>query len=251
MSWRASARRVADGWLRIHHRARGIPEGAILVLGHMRSGSTLLLHLLMTRPEVLGCGERNAVVRDWTDIEALARECFVYHRRPMGRLRFVADQINHDHLTPNSQLLLHPDVHPVLLVRAPEKTIGSIVRTFAPSGAWPVERAVAYYVARLGTLAAYARRLRAGGQLPRLVTYEALTSDPVDTLEPLRRALDLPGPFSAEYASQRFTGRRGDPGGVIGSGAVRADAGRPVEMPPGARAEAEAAYAAFLDAAGG
>ncbi|HUA89621.1 MAG TPA: sulfotransferase, partial [Steroidobacteraceae bacterium] len=42
----------------------GVPRPqALLVLGHMRSGSTLLLHLLMTHPQIAAVGERNAVYR--------------------------------------------------------------------------------------------------------------------------------------------------------------------------------------------
>src|SRR5262245_57001546 len=47
------------------------PASTILILGHMRSGSTLLLHILLTNPEVIGCGERNAVYRSPEDFDKL------------------------------------------------------------------------------------------------------------------------------------------------------------------------------------
>lgn len=241
-------RTAAHRYLAAHHFLLGVPDGAVLILGHMRSGSTLLLHLLMTRPELLGAGERNTVYRTDSDLALLARECFLVNRRVLGRVRYVVDQLNHDHLLPDPELLLHHRIRPVILLREPGPSIGSMVRTFASYGTWPVERCAEYYRSRVKTLAEYARLLRAAGRRPHLITYEALVRDPIGALEPLRRALDLPGPFRREYERRRFTGRRGDPSPVILTGSVHPDRGRPVELSSALLSEAEAAYDAVLEA---
>lgn len=249
---KAALRRPTELYLAAHHAARGVPEAAILILGHMRSGSTLLLHLLTQSDEIFGAGERNTAFIHPRDVDRLARDCFVVERRLLGRPRYVVDQLNHDHLLPRPQLLLHPRIVPVLLARAPGPAIGSIVRTFEPLyGGWPPSRAARYYIERLATLAGYARRLRAAGRDPALVRYEALTAAPEPVLAGLRRRLDLARPLTPAYARARFTGRRGDPSPRIGAGRVRPDAGVAVPLEEGLAREAEAAYRGLLGAAGG
>lgn len=248
---KAGLRGPVELYLRAHHALLGVPEAAVLVLGHMRSGSSLLLHLLASSPEILAAGERNTPYLGPDDLHRLARDCFVVARRPFGRARYVADQLNHDHLLPDPGLILHPKVRCVLLARRPGPSIGSIVRTFAPLyGGWPPERAARYYTGRLHTLAGYARRLRAAGRSPLLVRYEALTSEPQQSLHALRAALDLARPLEAEYEVRGFTGRRGDPSSRILEGRVRPDAGRSVEVPSAWAEAAQAAYDGLLAAAG-
>lgn len=217
-----------------------------MILGHMRSGSTLLLHLLMSSPEVLAAGERNTVYASSKDLDRLARDCFIVQRRPFGRLRYVADQLNHDHLLPDPRLLLHPKVRPVLLARAPGPSIGSMVRTFGPLyGDWPPERAAQYYLQRIQTLTAYAERFNATGRRFTFVSYEALTADPVAALRPLRQLLDLRRPLGAQYSAARFTGQRGDPSDRIAAGQVRPDAGAAVPVPTQWAERCDEAYAAL------
>lgn len=257
MSWsparllKAGLRKPADLYLRGHHALLGVPEGAVFILGHMRSGSTLLLHLLMSSPEVLAAGERNTVYSTSKDLHRLARDCFIVQRRPFGRVRYVADQLNHDHLMPDPRLLLHPMVQPVLLARAPGPSIGSMVRTFGPLyGDWPPERAAEYYVQRVHTLTEYAVRLQAAGRRFTFLSYEALTADPGQALAPLRQQLDLLRALSGRYTAARFTGQRGDPSDRIAAGEVRADAGAPVPVPDAWLWRAEEAYAALKAAVG-
>ncbi|MEQ8278085.1 MAG: sulfotransferase [Deltaproteobacteria bacterium] len=244
---RRALRRAAHGYLSVHHRVAGVPEGAVLVLGHMRSGSTLLLHLLMAHPDIMGAGERNATYASARDFDRLARDVYLVHRRAFGRTRYVADQLNHDHLIAEDTLLLHHRVCPVLLVRDPAKSIGSMVRTFESYGGWTPKRCADYYVERVDTLTRYAELLRSVGRAPLLVTYEALVDDPVATLEPVRAALELRAPFSSEYGTHRFTGVRGDPSKTIQAGRVKKDSGRGVELDSAIRERAEAARQRLLD----
>ena len=56
---RGVLRALYRGALSAQLRLRGGPTHYVLVLGHMRAGTTLLAHILMSHPAILGCGERN------------------------------------------------------------------------------------------------------------------------------------------------------------------------------------------------
>src|SRR5881397_3756704 len=146
--------RAAIRWL-------GVPPlPAVFIMGHMRSGSTLLLHILLTNPELIGCGERNALYRSSEDLDKLEIAARISQRAPFRRVRYAVDQINHDRLTPSLELLRDERVRCIFLMREPIATIQSIVnltRTFYDP--WTAQRAVDYYSERLQTLAHYAANL--------------------------------------------------------------------------------------------
>jgi hypothetical protein len=202
--------------------AVGVPRpAALLVLGHMRSGSTLLLHLLMTNPEISAVGERGKVYACRADLARLRIAARLAHGSPVRHLRYVADQVNHDHLTPDACLLREAEIRVLFLVRQPEATIASIVdlyRRYHPLP-WSVPQAVDYYVQRLETLARLAAALP-GRMSAALVRYEDLIAWPDETLEALRRFLQLAHGFSRTYRIHRFTRTYGDPGPNIATGRI-------------------------------
>jgi hypothetical protein len=203
-------------------QAVGVPSPlALLLLGHMRSGSTLLLHLLMTNPEVSALGERGAVYASRADLACLAIASRIARRSPFRRLRYVADQVNHNQLTPNSRLLQDLRIRILFLLRRPELTIASILELYRTHyrQAWSASQAVDYYVERLGAL----REL--GGSLASpicaaLIPYETLTDSPQQTLEALRLFLGLQQGFTQTYTTYSFTGKYGDPGPNIVAGRI-------------------------------
>lgn len=203
---------------------------ALLLLGHMRSGSTLLLHLLLTNPEITALGERNRRYDNAADLARLALAARWGHARPLRRLRYVVDQVNHNGLTPNVQLFQNPRVRLVFLVREPQSALASLLelsRTYYEH-AWSVARAVDYYVARLQAFVDVGASIGASGRAA-LVHYETLTAQPTQTLEALRLFLRLKEGFSPNYPLQPFTQQRGDPGMKITSGVI---------VPPSAAAPA-------------
>jgi hypothetical protein len=209
--------------------ALGVPRPqALLLLGHMRCGSTLLLHLLMTNPQVSAQGERNAVYAGSADLARLALSTRLAHPAPLRRLRYVADQVNHNHATPDAALLMRRRVRTIFLLRASDAALASLLelsRVFY-EGAWSPARALEYYLARVARLQELAGAL-APGQAA-FLTYETLTAQPAAALESLRVFLWLDQGFSQEYRVHGFTGERGDPGPRIGSGRVQPAARAPV-----------------------
>jgi hypothetical protein len=194
---------------------------ALLLLGHMRSGSTLLLHLLLTNPEVSASGERGAVYASRADLARLALSTRLARRSPFLRLRYVADQVNHNHLTPNRSLLQDPRVRVLFLLRRPELSLASILELYRAhyEQPWSAARAVDYYVERLRVL------MDLGESLPSptcaaLIPYETLTESPAEMLEALRLFLGLRQGFSQTYRTHSFTGKHGDPGPNITVGRI-------------------------------
>ena len=214
--------------------AIGVPPAqALLLMGHMRSGSTLLLHLLLTNPEIGGVGERNATYRSAIDLGRLVMTARLAGRAPLARLRYVVDQINHSKFTPDPTLFENPRVRIIFLLRRPQATIASLLELMRTHyQPWSVDQAVDYYVERLQTLAGYGDRLRQQEHAA-LVTYDDLTDDPPDVLTQLQSFLGTSAGFSERYGVHEFTGKRGDPGPHITSGQI----GRPsshtdVTLPP-------------------
>src|SRR3984957_4837740 len=137
---------------------------ALLLLGHMRCGSTLLLHLLMTNPQVSAQGERNAVYASGADFARLALSTRLAHPSPLRRLRYVADQVNHNHATPGEQVLGRRRVRAVFLLRGSDAALASLLelsRVFY-EGAWSPERALEYYIGRGARLQQLAGGFRPG-----------------------------------------------------------------------------------------
>jgi hypothetical protein len=194
---------------------------ALLLLGHMRCGSTLLLHLLMTNPQISGQGERNAVYASRADLARLALSTRLAHPAPLRGLRYVADQVNHNHGTPSAALLRRSRVRAIFLLRGSDAALASLLelsRVFY-EGAWTPERALEYYLARLVRLEELAGVFAAGQAA--FLTYETLTAQPAEALEALRGFLGLGQGFSQDYGLHSFTGERGDPGPRIISGRVQ------------------------------
>lgn len=224
-----------------------LPE-AVLIVGHMRSGSTLLLHLLMTSSEVIGCGERNAVYRSPRDLDDLAVSSAIAQRRLRG-IRYAADQVNHDHLTPDPRLLLEGRVRCIFLVREPRAAIDSIIRLAADFyQPWPLARAVDYYSQRLASMAAIARMLH--GHRPFLaLTHDQLIGETPGSLRRIESFLDLGDALGEHYRLHGFTGSRGDPGEAIRSGRIQRGRGPvPCEMSARELDRAADAYSSCLEA---
>jgi Sulfotransferase domain len=194
---------------------------ALLLLGHMRSGSTLLLHLLMTNPEVSAKGERGATYGSRADLARLALATRMAHRSPFRLLRYVVDQVNHNHLTPNTGLLHDPRVRILFLLRRPESSLASILELYRAHypEAWSPARAVEYYVERLAALMKLGDGL-ASPKCAALIRYETLTESPQETLKALRLFLGLRQEFSHTYDTYSFTRTYGDPGPNIAAGRI-------------------------------
>lgn len=194
------------------------PHRYVLILSHMRSGSSLLLHLLLTSREISGIGERNSAYRSADDLAILAIKAN-WLRRGRRLARYSVDQLNHTHWLPAEELLAHPQVIPIILFRNPVDTIGSMADVFPQFGEFNLEDGVEHYRERVRTLTRYAEIMRPHSRLF-VLTYDELVIDTGDVLRRLQEYLELKSRLVANYPTHDFTGRFGDPSSRIGEGRI-------------------------------
>lgn len=236
-------RRGALAYLERRERRRSEPPRIVWLLGHMRSGSTLLMHLLSSHPHVLGAGERNATYSSTRDLRRLTVDAAYLRRQLFRRYDWIVDQINHNRFLAAEELLDHPDVYRVFLVREPLASLSSMVEVLGPLYGMTVRQAVAYYLDRLPALERYARR-GVDGSRSFFLTYDDLVARPAEALPLLSSFLRLPTPLSDRYRRFDFTGRRGDPSDRIASGRILGKRPqRPLDLEPAVVAAVEEAYA--------
>ena len=201
------------------------PHEYVFILSHMRSGSSLLTHILVSNPAVLGYGETMTRYADNRDFELLALKIqWVLRRFPLrGPERYLLDKLLHDVLlSPDElELLVEHNVRLIFLLREPASSIASLIRSLEYSP----EDAVRYYTLRLKRLEQLANRAPPGHPVFCL-TYQDLLNDTGPTLERLRSFLALQMPLSEQYQILPTTGRRG-----IGDFSSKIRAGRIVREP--------------------
>jgi hypothetical protein len=215
-----------------------------LILGHMRSGSTLLLHLLQSHPEVAALGERNRTYVHGSDFSRLVIDTRLAQQRPLRPLAYVADQINHNRFTPVAQLLTQRRVRVLFLLRRPSPTIASLLELSRRyySDSWTPTRAVDYYCERLAGLERLAASLRR--RQAAFLTYETLTTQPEPLLQRLSAFLRLTPSLGTDYPQQRYTRASGDPGTRIRAGRVLPAEDLEADIEPALLARAAAAHEA-------
>jgi len=191
-------------------RLTGEPSEFVLALAHMRSGSTLLHHLLISHPQMTGCGERNAAYASPRDFGQLILDACWLHRRFFRKHRYFVDQVNHNRFLVSEDLLHHPRVRVIFLIREPETSIASMVDVLGKFYGMTMDEAVEYYTDRLSTLARYAQIMDSPASAF-FLTYSDLVGNTNPTLQSLQRFLGLDTGFSENYQVFGFTGRRGDP----------------------------------------
>lgn len=215
----------------------------------MRSGSSLLLHLLMANSEISGQGERNRAYTGARDLDTFAIKSNLA-RRDKWRATISVDQVNHTRFLLDESLLEEPKVLPVILVREPRAAIGSMVQTFNRIRNFPIEEGIAHYAERVSTLARYAHAIAAVRPLCAL-TYDQLVTQSDATLLRLQVQLSLREPLGKSYPTYEFTGTRGDPSERIRAGTIlpaRHDHG--VQIDPAALAGLQSTYETCLAACG-
>jgi hypothetical protein len=185
----------------------------VFVLAHVRSGSSLLAHVLASHPDFVGAGESNIPYRTPADFPMLIlRTCWLL-RQPVLHGKYIVDQINHDSKLTDEVLcsqLLHKCV---ILIRAPESALKSIMNLFSCEEGVALES----YVNRLNTLARYGMLLR---DRALLVEYDDLVDHTEEILAALTRFFGMERAFTSNYNTHHATGRAGDPSDNIRSGRI-------------------------------
>ena len=219
----------------------------LLLLGHMRSGSSLLVHILNSNPEVIGYGETHLAYQHEGDFAARAYHIYRSFKRLKVAETYVMDKVLGPWYLPVPELLTEDPVRGVFLVREPQASLPSILKLKMDN--FNTEASVlAYYVERLQALERYARLIDDPSRAF-FLTHEQLIHDTDATLDALRHFLELRAPLSEQYETTWATGkyRIGDPSETIKTGRIVRKEKKPaVEISADVLEEAQAAYARCL-----
>ncbi len=206
---------------------RAKPYRFLLLLSHMRSGSSLLTHLLTTNPEVIGYGETHTNYTDASDFRELLKKVYWQAQdfRTLGDVQnlrmhhqYVMDKVLHNKKFLNHNFLTSNQVYAIFLLREPERSLASIA-DLKPH--WKQQDTIEYYAGRMAMLVDYARLIN-NPQRMLVVTYEQLLDDTPQVLTTLQRFLQTQAPFTEEYKVLKTTGMKGvgDSKGKIKAGKI-------------------------------
>ncbi len=212
----------------------------------MRSGSSLLMHLLSSHPEILGGGERNATYQANHDLWKLALKTRKEHRVPFTFIPYFIDQINHNKFTPKLNLFSKENIQVIFLIRKPAPSISSILNLSKKyyDSSWSEKKATAYYVERLAFLQQVQQQLTPSQKT--LIQYESLVALPIPELEKIRQFLNLQSELKESYNLFEFTGKRGDPSQHIQSGKIVETKANLIAIDESLLQKATTAYEGFI-----
>jgi len=194
------------------------PPRKLFMLSHMRSGSSLLTHILNTNPEILGFGETCTRYASANDFYQLMTEVHWTLRQFRCSEKYILDKLLHDYLLLNEQLLTSEQVYLIFLIREPQGSLASLLKLFPHR---TEDFALNYYTSRLSTLEHYAQLVN-DKKRALLLTYTQLCNQSELVFSTLQDFLKVQHPFSQEYELLRTTGRKfvGDPSPNIQAGKI-------------------------------
>lgn len=214
--------RAANRFLRAIHAAYyyvpGLhrPTKPLLIVGHMRSGSTLLSHILSSHDQIVGYGETYRAYARPLDLKTLRGHLLVRQPRFRASAKWTCDKLVEDKSVLDPRLLQHSDVHLVLLLREPEGSLQSL-RLFLAD--WSEQMVLNHYLTAHGRLQILARFASDSARVFCL-THHQLIYHTDDVLRSLTAFLELDAPLSERYETGARTGRNGDNSSLIKSGRV-------------------------------
>ena len=181
------------------------PYEYIHILSHMRSGSSLFTHLLISNPEVCGYGETHVPYDNPLALTTMASKVLYMLRRfPLpGSERFILDKTLHNHLLEQKHipLLFKKQSHIIFLIREPIGAISSLTGYMKMSR----EEAVNYYTSRLEMLRSYTTEL-SSHKVCSAFTYDQIVNNTQESFYLLEKQLKLQNTLSENYQLVRTTG---------------------------------------------
>lgn len=199
----------------------------IFILGHMRSYSSLLSHILGSHNEISGYTELHQSYNSLSDFSKMQKKIsFAYDKRVKSR--FLLDKILHNDYSIQDFILTSQNTYLIFLLRRPEETIKSVIQmatklnTDTNNLNTDPGFILDYYTNRLEQLTTYAEK----ADKPILfIEAEELINDNRDIFTNIQKFLDLIQPITSEYNTYKLTGKRyyGDGSKEIYSGKVIKD----------------------------
>jgi hypothetical protein len=221
----------------------------------MRSGSSVLSHILATNPDIIGYGETHLRYATDSSLRDLTADVHVMSGRVCLSGVYDFDKILHDYVG-DDRLLTRPDVFCIFLVREPIGALGSMIHRFPdwfsgrPLPAAQLERkAASYYRDRLARLARLASAVSDNGR-GLVMSYSQLMEETRACFAAIEAMLELRVPLREDYDVRWTTGRpgRGDRSENIRKGYLdRALQQAAVDVSDETMAASQQAYASCLE----
>ncbi|MDJ0729734.1 MAG: sulfotransferase domain-containing protein [Crocosphaera sp.] len=186
-------------------RFRKKPFRILFILSHMRSGSSLLTHLLNSNPEIIGYGETHINYSSELDFKNLMFKVYWTIKDYQMNHKYLLDKVLHNHKFLADNFLISDQVYSIFLIRDPQRTLASILE-IKPH--WSEEKALNYYQERLGILESYAKLINNKKQ-SFFITHEQLINQSDLVFNGLKKFLETQESFSEQYETLRTTGMRG------------------------------------------
>lgn len=239
---------------RVVIKLNGLPNKYLIILGHMRSGSTLLVHILASNPQIMGAGENYLKYSSPDALQDLSLKLGTFFDRWKIEQEYVMDKILHNTLDPDQSVLSMPNAYYLFLLREPSKTLLSLRglnRRYEPFAydTTSEEGCLEYYVSRLGRLEQLAKQLP-DGKRGLFITYDQLINQTESTFAEMQEWLGLRNPLSKEYRLHSKTGDgvTGDLSENIKSGKIQKERDtKDSEIEPRILAEAQEAHRKCLE----
>ena len=183
----------------------------LFVLGHMRSRSTLLSHILGSNPNICGHGELHHAYLHPLSLMKIRLDLNLDSDEPLKN-KYLLDKLLHNRNIVSDKVLetIQPKV--IFLIRQPESALKSIInmgrkgRDAGLAQYEPVDGALDYYVSRLAMLEMYANKLQ-GNYF--FIESDELINQPDDMLARLSVWLELEQPLDKNYSIFHNTGKAG------------------------------------------
>lgn len=197
----------------------------LLILGHMRCGSTLLAHIINSNAEVAGYGETHRSYRRRRDLWGLRAHVFV--RQPTLRVRacYVTDKNVNEIFSVEPAVLARSSAHLVMILREPRASLSSLLDILPD---WTEQQALDHYLTRMDFLQRTSRTVSDPNRTFFLTHYQLLQHSE-EALRALTQFLQLGSPLTSRYEVTDRTGQWGwgDTSERVWAGDIVRDYARP------------------------
>lgn len=210
-------------YARVIGRHPGIlqPHQPVFLLSHMRSYSSVFIHILGSHPDIMGGSEMLQSYKGYKDLLKLQIKCFELANQPG---HFVSDKLLNNEYHMSTDFLTRYKSKVIFTLRDPVNTINSLYAMYDRhmQNTQSVEDLVAYYINRANTLYDIARELIDRGYPYLFFEAEELLEHTDQILSTVTRFLALNRALRPDYDVHADTGKpyKGDMSEKIHSGKV-------------------------------
>lgn len=244
--------------IKLYHLAniklRKEPYKYIFILGHMRSGSSLLVHILNTNPDICGYGEAHNSYRTDRDLNQLIYKNKLQLKPFKTNDKYILDKILHNNHEISEQILKNKNIYFIFLYRHPQQSLSSMINLYRGHRSIEEKKAsldyyLNYYTNRLNKLKEYASLINDKNR-SLAFSYTELIEDTDCVFVKLKKFLSLESNFQENYQLLKTTGIKGigDISDRIKSGKIVRNINSPTDnIPAEIINSAEKEYVQYVD----